>query len=176
MNAGLKKQLESAKKASYQLSSSSTEQRNAALQALIKHLQKGKLAILKANRKDVAKKNKDDALVDRLLLTEKRIDAICADIKAIIGLPDPLNISFDKADRPSGLRLKKVTVPLGTIAIVYESRPNVTVDISSLCIKSGNTVILRGGSDAYATNQVLAKLIQAALKDASLDPHGVQLM
>lgn len=172
----LQSQLESLKKASYQLQLSSTAQRNNALKKIKTVLLKNTPLILKANKKDLAKMDEGNPMRDRLLLDEKRIKNICSEIDTVIKLPDPLNKVLEEATPPSKIHIKKITVPLGVIGVIYESRPNVTIDVTALCIKSGNAVLLRGGSDAYESNKVLTRLIHQALKSSDLPEHSVQLL
>src|SRR5690606_10780091 len=172
----LQSQLESLKKASYQLQLSSTAQRNNAHKKIKTVLLKNTPLILKANKKDLAKMDEGNPMHDRLLLDEKRIKNICSEIDTVIKLPDPLNKVLEEATPPSKIHIKKITVPLGVIGVIYESRPNVTIDVTALCIKSGNAVLLRGGSDAYESNKVLTRLIHQALKSSDLREHSVQLL
>ena len=113
---------------------------------------------------------------DRLLLDNTRIDNMISSVQDIINLPDPIGQMLDIGVRPNGLEIKKVRSPIGVVGIIYESRPNVTTDASALCIKSGNSVILRGGSEAINTNLLLSKLIQKSLIANSVDPHSVQII
>ncbi len=140
---------------------------------------KNKLKILYENNKDIkfAKKNGlRENLVKRLVLNDKKINEIVKSVKNIIKLKDPVNVTLENWYRPNGLRIKKVTVPLGIIGIIYESRPNVTSDVSSLCFKSGNCVILRGGSEAYFSNKILAKLFRKSLEINKIDKNFVQFI
>ncbi len=132
--------------------------------------------IMTGNEKDLAKMDKADPMYDRLKLDEKRILAVAGSLSEILDMEDPLGRVLEESDVDSGLHLKKVSVPLGVIGIVYESRPNVTIDVAALCIKSGNVAVLRGGSDAYETNKVLYELINKALSQADLDVDCVTLL
>ena len=132
--------------------------------------------IMTGNEKDLAKMDKADPMYDRLKLDEKRILAVAGSLSEILDMEDPLGRVLEESDVDSGLHLKKVSVPLGVIGIVYESRPNVTIDVAALCIKSGNGAVLRGGSDAYETNKVLYELINKALSQADLDVDCVTLL
>jgi len=161
---------------SQQLALASLETRNRVLRFLRKELLQNKKIILQANEKDVKKKDSKDPMLDRLLLTEKRIESMASELETVIGLPDPLGKVLEDYTPPSGIQIKKITVPIGVIAVIYESRPNVTIDVASLCLKSGNCVILRGGSDAYETNRALTKLIQVALKKAGMPTNTVTLL
>lgn len=176
MTTSLQKQLEQLKKASYQLQLSTSAQRNKALKKMKESLLKNIPAILKANKKDLEKMEENNPMRDRLVLDEKRIKSICSEIDTIIKLPDPLNKVLEDYTPPSKIQIKKVTVPLGVIGVIYESRPNVTIDVTALCLKSGNAVLLRGGSDAYESNKVLTKLIHSALKSSDLPEQSVQLL
>ena len=122
-------------------------------------LLKNKKQILQENIKDV-KNVKREYLVDRLILNDGRIDGIRNSINEIFKFQSPLNKVLETWNRPSGLRIKRVTTPMGVIGVVYESRPNVTADVSALCLKSGNCGILRGGSEAYNSNKILANLFR----------------
>ena len=115
-------------------------------------------------------------MLDRLALTESRIADIAKGVRQVIELPDPVGVELDAWTRPNGLRIQKVTVPLGVIAMIYESRPNVTVDAAALCIKSGNACVLRGGSESIRSNMALAAVIKAGLQKAGLSPDLVQLL
>jgi len=176
MTPTLKIQFEKLKKASYELQLSSTSQRNKALKNIKSVLLKNISAILKANKKDLAKMDEGNPMRDRLLLDEKRIKDICAEIDTIIKLPDPLNRVLEESTPPSKIHLKKVSVPLGCVGVIYESRPNVTIDVTALCLKSGNAILLRGGSDAYESNKVLVKLIHEALERSEIPKESVQLL
>ena len=142
-------------------------------------IKKNKLKIINQNKKDInfAKKKKlRKNLIDRLQLNNNKINEIIKSVNNIIKLKDPTNITLSKWKRPNGLIIKRVTIPIGVIGVIYESRPNVTSDISSLCFKSGNCVILRGGSEAYFSNKILANLFRKALKDNNVDQNYVQFI
>ena len=142
-------------------------------------IKKNKNLIIKENKKDIQnayKKKIKRNLVDRLILNEKKILDITNSIKKIIKLKDPTNVILEKWKRPNGLRISKVSIPLGVIGVIYESRPNVTSDVSSLCFKSGNVVILRGGSEAYNSNITIANLFRYALKSNNVDQNYVQIV
>ena len=142
-------------------------------------IDKNRKLIIKENKKDVKnaiKKGIKDNLIKRLILDDKKISNIINSIKNIIKLRDPTNIVLEKWRRPNGLKISKVTVPIGVIGIIYESRPNVTSDVSSLCFKSGNCVILKGGSEAYNTNKILVDLFRKSLKKNKLDQNYVQFI
>ena len=140
---------------------------------------KNKKLIINQNKKDIKNANKKkikENLIQRLVLNDKKILDIVASIKKIIKLKDPTNIILEKWKRPNGLTISKVSIPIGVIGVIYESRPNVTSDVASLCFKSGNAVILKGGSEAFFSNLVLAKLFRKSLKKNKVDQNFVQLI
>src|SRR5690606_13131483 len=116
------------------------------------------------------------AMLDRLKLNESRIEKMAAGVREVIALEDPLGEELERTTRPNGILIRKVRVPIGVIGIIYESRPNVTVDCAILCLKSGNASILRGGKEAFYTNRVLADIIGQALSAAGLPAAAVQLI
>ena len=138
-------------------------------------LSKNRKQILKENMKDV-KNVKRKHLVDRLILNDKRIEAIRSSINEIVKFKNPLNKVLEEWKRPSGLKIKRVSTPMGVIGVIYESRPNVTADVSALCLKSGNCAILRGGSEAYNSNKILANLFRESLKKNDIDQNCVQFI
>ncbi len=138
-----------------------------------------KKSIIKENNKDIKfaiRKKLPENLVNRLILNKKKLEDIQSSINKIIKLRDPTNRILDKWKRPNGLIIKKVSTPIGVIGIIYESRPNVTSDVSSLCFKSGNAVILKGGSEAYNSNIILSELFRDALKSNNIDKNYVQII
>ena len=142
-------------------------------------IERNKNFILKQNTKDIKnahKKKMEDNLIKRLYLNEKKITEIVDSIKKIIKLKDPTNIILEKWQRPNGLKISKVSIPIGVIGIIYESRPNVTSDVASLCFKSGNSVILKGGSEAFYSNLILSKLFRKSLKKNKIDENYVQFI
>ncbi len=168
-----------AKKASHLMAKASTQQKNDALSILIQLLNSKAKALLKANEKDVqeAKKNKmDHAFIDRLIITSKSIDSMIKGIQDIIDLKDPVGEIMHLNMRPSGIQVGQMRVALGVIGMIYESRPNVTIDAASLAIKSGNAIILRGGSESISSNIALRNLIHEALKKAGLSIQAVQVI
>ncbi len=168
-----------AKEASRSLALAGTEQKNRSLSLIAEELIKNKRAIIDQNRLDVKAaeaKGVKSSLVDRLYLNEKRIEGIADGVEKVVSLPDPVGMIEYGETRPNGLRVLKQRVPLGTVGIIYESRPNVTVDAAALCLKSGNAAILRGGSDAIGTNTVLVTIMQDALEKAGLSRESVQLL
>jgi len=163
-----------AKTASRALALLSTDQKNALLLALADALEADTDTILVANAEDVAEgrtKGLSEALLDRLSLAGGRLAAITADVRAVATLPDPVGEVFDQKSLPSGLQLHRVRVPLGVLGVIYEARPNVTVDIASLALKTGNAVLLRGGSETLRTNRALVTAMQRVLP-----AHAVQLL
>lgn len=168
-----------AKIASASLRKASTEQKNDALFAIYNCLKNAQNDIFQANAKDLnlaKEKQLDSALLDRLELTQSRFDAMLQGLKDVIALPDPIGEITEMTYRPSGIQLGKMRVPLGVIGMIYESRPNVTIEASSLAIKSGNAIILRGGSEAFFSNQALAKCINEGLEKANLPSLAVQVV
>jgi glutamate-5-semialdehyde dehydrogenase len=133
-------------------------------------------AILEANRKDLERMDPADPRYDRLLLNEARLKSIASDIRNVASLPSPLDRVLEERTLPNGLELKKVTVPLGVIGIIYESRPNVTFDVFALCLKSGNATVLKGGSDAAFSNIAIVELIQTVISERGLDPEMIYLL
>ena len=142
-------------------------------------IEKNKKLILNENKKDIKnalKKKVKDNLIKRLVLDDKKISDIINSIKKIIKLKDPTNIVLEKWKRPNGLNISKVSIPIGVIGIIYESRPNVTSDVASLCFKSGNPVILKGGSEAFYSNLILSKLFRKSLKKNKVDENFIQFI
>ena len=140
---------------------------------------KNKKLIINENKKDIknaSKKGIKNNLIQRLILNDKKIIAITNSIKKIISLRDPTNIILEKWKRPNGLVISKVSIPIGVIGVIYESRPNVTADVASLCFKSGNAVILKGGSEAYYSNLILTKFFRKSLKKNNVDENFVQFL
>ena len=147
-----------AKKASRSLRTLDTETKNAVLHNIANSVQKNQKVILDANKKDLSQgKNNglDDALLDRLMLNPERIDGIVESLEQVASLPDPIGKITDLEYRPSGIQVGKMRVPIGVMGMIYESRPNVTIEAAVLCLKSGNAVILRGGSEAINSNRAL---------------------
>ena len=170
---------EKAKIASLNLSKISIDKRNSVLQQFSKFLKINSKLILDSNKKDISKaksKKLKDSMIDRLRLDHKKIEQIRNSIKEIIKFKDPLGKTLSTWKRPNGLIIKKVSIPIGVIGVIYESRPNVTSDVSALCFKSGNVVILRGGSEAFHSNKVIAKLFRRALKKKKCDENCVQFI
>lgn len=161
------------------LRSATTQTKNSAINNIAEIIDQNRATILKANQQDVAqgKDNQlDEALIDRLILDDTRIDGIIESLNQIAALADPIGEITDLKFRPSGIQVGKMRVPLGVMGIIYESRPNVTIDAAALCLKSGNGVILRGGSEAIHSNLALYQCIKKGLFAANLDEHCVQLI
>ncbi|GAP10747.1 glutamate-5-semialdehyde dehydrogenase [Bellilinea caldifistulae] len=161
------------------LSITPTEQRNNVLRDIGQLLLEKQTNILAANEKDVENARQQglsDAMIDRLLITPSRLEGIVADIQRVIDLPDPLKEILDEQVLPNGLQVRKLRVPIGVLGVIYESRPNVTIDVSCLALKSGNAVILRGGSETIESNRALVEIIQMALQKQGLPSQVVQLI
>ena len=164
--------------ASSKIKSLKLEEKNSLLESISKSIIEDKSDIIKANNIDVeeAKEKLSESMIDRLQLNEERIDGIIQSIETVIALPDPIgNILFTNT-RPNGMKVERVSVPLGVVGIIYESRPNVTVDASILCLKSGNSVILRGGSESFNSNLQLVKTMQRACNNIGLDKNIIQFI
>lgn len=146
------------------------------LLALADEITIGSEKILKANAEDLAAMEKANPMYDRLLLNEQRLQNIAADIRNVAGLPSPLGKTLMETVRPNGMKISKITVPFGVIGIVYEARPNVTFDVFSLCLKSGNACVLKGGSDAYHSNAAIVSLIREVLNRFGLNPDIITLL
>ena len=156
-----------------------TDTKNKVLNLYSKLIKKEKLSILKENIKDLkfsGEKGLKGNLVNRLKIDETKLEIIKNSINKISKLKDPANVTLKKWSRPSGLKIKRVTIPIGVIGVIFESRPNVTSDVASLCFKSGNAVILKGGSEAINTNRILVKLFRKALKQNNVDENYIQFV
>ncbi|MBA1189809.1 glutamate-5-semialdehyde dehydrogenase [Pseudomonas entomophila] len=170
---------QAAREASRVIARASTAQKNRALNAAADALDADRDALAAANQRDLdagRANGLEPALLDRLALTPARIDGMIAGLRQVAGLPDPVGAIRDMSYRPSGIQIGKMRVPLGVIGIIYESRPNVTIDAASLCLKSGNATILRGGSEAIHSNRAIATCIQRGLASAELPPAVVQVV
>lgn len=157
----------------------STEQRNRALEAIAQTLQAKRESILRANGEDVSRARQaglSPALIDRLTLNEQRFDALVRAVHEVAALPDPLGEVVDMGTRPNGLRVARMRIPLGVLAVIYEARPNVTVEAATLAIKSGNAIVLRGGREALQSNHALATAVQQGLSKAGLPSDAVQFV
>lgn len=164
------------KNASSEITSISSNIRNQVLTTLAQLLKQNIDEIITANILDLSKKAPQDPLYDRLKLDNARINAISQELQQVAHLDSPLGITIENRTLDNGLNLQKISVPLGVVAVIYESRPNVTVDVFSLCFKSGNAVVLKGGGDASATNQCLVKLIKQSLVTHKINPKIIYLM
>ncbi|MGC2410053.1 MAG: glutamate-5-semialdehyde dehydrogenase [Methyloceanibacter sp.] len=168
-----------AREAARELALATTAQKNAALEAMAARLEARADAILEANRNDVEAargKGRDDAFVDRLMLDQSRVVGMAKGLREIAALPDPVGQAIASWTRPNGLQISRVRVPLGVIGIIYESRPNVTADAGGLCIKSGNAVILRSGSESFLTSLVICNALNEGLAEAALSQAAIQFV
>lgn len=168
--------LKQVKRASYALSSLTAEQRSQVLHELANQLSCAIPELLQENKKDLEAMDKADPKYDRLLLSAERIQAIISDVRMIATLKHDSNKVLEQKTLANGLKLKKITVPLGVVAVVYESRPNVTIDVFCLCFKSGNACVLKGGKEAYHSNKFLVSLIHKALSAYQLTPLSAYLL
>ena len=168
---------QAARAASRQLGIAGTDLKNRALLAIAEELEKQAGGVLEQNARDLADGRAgglSEAMLDRLLLTEKRISALAADARRIATLPDPVGAEFESRVLPNGLRLSKRRIPIGVIGVIYEARPNVTIDVATLCLKTGNAAILRGGSETLRSNLALTGVVRAGLERAGLPGAAVQ--
>lgn len=166
----------SVKKASAELNVITNEKINSILSKLADEAEKNIPAIIEANAKDLAKMDLANPMYDRLKLTDERIKGIASDMRNVVSLPSPLGKISKETTLPNGLKIKRVSVPFGVIGIIYEARPNVTFDVFSLCLKSGNACILKGGTDAFESNTTIVNLIHKVLKEEGVNPDIVALM
>lgn len=168
-----------ARRAAAELATAGGEQRNAALEASAAAIRKAASDIIEANRLDMAaaeSRGLSGAMLDRLMLDAERIEAMASGMESITALHDPLGRILDEWERPNGLKIQRVSVPLGVIGIIYESRPNVTADAAALCVKSGNAVILRGGSESFHSSQAIYACLREGLAEAGVDADAVQMV
>jgi len=175
----IQKMCEKAKEASYKLAKLSTETKNRALHNMAKALEENVDEIIEANRKDVEaskKKGVKEALLDRLILNEKRVSKMAQCLREVAELPDPVGEIVKTWTRPNGLIIGQLRVPLGVVAVIYESRPDVTSDASGICLKSGNAVVLRGGSDAINSNVTIGKILSEAAVDSGIPEGAIQVV
>lgn len=166
-----------AKAAGRSLAVLSTDEKNRALLAIADELESSSAAVLHQNALDVQRGREaglSEALLDRLLLDEERIQSLAADVRSVVDLRDPVGVEFGGRVLPNGMRLEKRRIPLGVVGVIYEARPNVTVDIASLCLKTGNAVILRGGSETLRSNLKLVQVIRRALSTCGVTEDAVQ--
>jgi len=169
----------SARDSSYGLAKKSNDNRNKAIFFIAESIENNIKMLLEANAKDIEtanNKNLSPSLIDRLMLNEERILSMASSMRVITEIPDPINQVMEEWSRPNGLIIKRLSVPLGVIGIIYESRPNVTSDAAALCIKSGNAVILRGGSESFESNKAIHFCLKEGIKKAKLDESIAQLI
>lgn len=168
-----------AKAASFQLTGISTEEKNAALERIAEELLNSAKEILQANEKDMEagrEKGLSEAILDRILLTEERIRGMAEGIRQIIALNDPVGEVLETIEKENGLLIERIRVPIGVVGMIYEARPNVTIDAASLALKTGNAIILRGSSSAKSSNLALVKMIHRALEKSAVPKDAVQLI
>ena len=170
--------LQAAKAAKNAITGADTDTRNAALLAMAEALERNCDEILQANELDLeaAKGTVSDVMLDRLALSESRIGGMAQGIREVAALPDPVGRILERVERPNGLMIEKTAVPMGVIAIIYESRPNVTSDAAALALKSGSACVLRGGKEAHRSAAAIVKALQSGLEQVGLPPQGVQLV
>ena len=179
LQAYITEMAKAASRAQRQIGRASNDVRNKALRHAAHVIRETSEAILEANQQDVRagkERGLSDAMIDRLTLDEARLEGIASGLDSIADLPDPLGVDLATWDRPNGLQIARRSTALGVIGIIYEARPNVTVDAGGLCIKSGNAAILRGGSDSVHSSRLLAEAMRTGLAHAGLDANGVQLV
>lgn len=179
INTYIRSAAQNAKAAYFALAAASSAAKNQALLYMADGLLQNQAALLAANAEDMAaarSKGLDSALLDRLQITEKTIAAMAEGLRQIVALPDPVGEMDEFRTQPSGIQVGKMRVPLGVVGIIYESRPNVTIDAAALCLKSGNACLLRGGSEAIRSNRAIAGVIATALRAAGLPEHAVHLI
>ncbi|MBW2429380.1 MAG: glutamate-5-semialdehyde dehydrogenase [Deltaproteobacteria bacterium] len=179
VEATIKETAQAARAAADQLVRVSSAQKNAALLSIAAGLEKEAVLIKEENGKDLAaaqEKGLSAAMIDRLTVKDETISAMVTGLNDVVGLNDPVGAMCPTWIRPNGLQVARMRIPLGVIGIIYEARPNVTVDAAGLCLKAGNAVILRGGSEAFYSNQTLAQIISRALKKSELPPTSVQVV
>lgn len=170
---------QAAKKAARTLATLDTATKNKALKIIAETIMEQEPIILEANDKDIdagRANGLSESLLDRLLLTPTRLESMANDVKSIINLPDPVGEEFESRRLPNNLQVSKRRIPIGVIGVIYESRPNVTIDISALCLKSGNAAILRGGKEAAHSNRALAEAVRQGCASAGLPTEGIQLI
>lgn len=168
-----------AHRAAQGLAYAETEKKDRALALMADLIEERRDSISKANSKDLEQGRKNglsEAMLDRLELTDARIEAMSAGIREIISLPDPAGKVLSETERPSGIRIRKISVPIGAVGIIYESRPNVTADAASLCLKAGNSVLLKGGKESIGSNIAIGSVLEEAVKQAELPEGSVQVV
>lgn len=179
INAYMQHVGQQARQASRMIASASTQQKNTALLAMADAIDNQRDTLNSANQQDLDnghKKGLNDAMLDRLALTDARVDQMLEGLHQVAALQDPIGTITDLSFRPTGIQVGKMRVPLGVVGIIYESRPNVTIEAASLCLKSGNAALLRGGSEAIASNQALGECLKLGLQAANLPEHTIQVM
>lgn len=174
--SGISKQLEKARKAKSAISSLSIDIKSELLKSIANALESNIEVIIFENKKDLDRMDPSDSKYDRLKLTAERIQGLAQSLRDVASLPDPTNVLLSQKELPNGLKIEKKSTALGVVAVIYEARPNVTVDVAALCIQSGNVCLLRGGSDAWFTNSLLIQLIQTELEKFSVNVNVVQLL
>ena len=165
-----------AKRAGKSIAGLSDDFRNDVLRAVADELVSSQEELLRANAEDLARMDPSSPLYDRLMLTDARIEAIAADMRNVASLPSPLGRVLLERTLPNGLQLRKVAVPFGVIGVIYEARPNVTLDVFSLCFKSGNACVLKGGKDADASNRAAIAVVQRVLERQGVAPAAATLL
>jgi len=178
-NLSIETLCQKAKSASHKLAQVSTDQKNAALEKIALQLEKEEAQILAANAEDYAAARESglsEAMLDRLMLNEKRMKSVVADLRDVKNLPDPVGEQFEVKTLPNGLKVHKQRVPMGVLGVIYESRPNVTVDVVGLALKSGNGVILRGGKETLKSNMALVGAIQRGLEGSEIPSDSIQII
>ena len=176
MNTCYKELFRSARKAASELAEAGDSRISDMLMELADRIGEEKESLLEANRADLERMPADNPMYDRLVLNGKRLDSIADDMRNVAGLPSPAGRVLDEIIRPNGMKIRKISVPFGVIGIIYEARPNVSFDVFSLCVKSGNACILKGGSDAQNTNSAIVSLIRKTLSSCGFDENTVVLM
>lgn len=168
--------MEKVKSASKEVIHLNNTQKNNLLLTLADLLLANQAQIIQENKKDLDKMSDDNPKKDRLLLNEARINDLAASLRDIVKLNDPTGKILSNQTMENGLHIQKVSVPMGVVGLIYEARPNVTIDVAALCFKAGNAVVLRGGSDAEFTNQILVKIIHEALEKNGINKEVIQLL
>ena len=179
MNNELITKSKATKAAARVLATLNTAAKDKALQVIAETIMEREPIILEANDRDIESGRANglsEAILDRLLLTAPRLKSMATDVKSIVNLPDPVGEEFESRRLPNGLRVSKRRIPIGVIGVIYESRPNVTIDIASLCLKAGDAVILRGGKETLRSNMALVRMVEAALDKAGAPAGAVQLI
>ena len=169
MGTDFKEIFQAAKRAVADLAAADDAKVSDMLRTLADETDKRQAVLLDANKADLEKMDKDNPMYDRLRLDGRRLDGIAADMRNVAGLPSPVGRILSETVRPNGMKICKVSVPFGVVGIIYEARPNVSFDVFSLCVKSGNACILKGGSDAFHTNSAIVELIRSVLRDCGFD-------